>query len=260
MEQPEKRALSERIRRVLWIWHKLAAVNFICFLIFLPVFTWFYLVLNTYAHAGLPIGVALLLPGLGYFSELLLRLPPGIFYALFAISAVLFGPFLFGLHYFVSATLMERHVWISDLFVQAKQHARRGIPAGLCLVAGTHLLLWNIFGGVIAFAPWVSLLLTVSRWVSMGLLLFLVLALPYFCQITVWTDLPLSATLKNARILTRVYLGRGLLLLLVIGIFWWGALSLIPVLGLASLPLILIGGTAFAQAAVCLPVMERHVL
>jgi len=260
MGEAEKRPLSERARRGIWILHRLAAVNLICFLLFLPVLSWFYLVLNTYLHATQIVGMGLVLPGLGFYADLLLRLPPVVFYALFAVSAVLFGPFLLGLHYVAGAAWAGRHLWVSDLFTQARQNARQGVILGLACILGTHLLLWNIFGGLTSPISWLAMGLVLSRWVSLGLLLFLLLALPYACQIAVSIDLSIGAILKNARILTRVYLGRGLLLLSLTAVYWWGSLSVFPILGLLGLPLLSLGLTAFAQAAVVCPVVERHVL
>jgi len=252
--------LSERVRRVVWISHRLALVNLICFLLFLPVMTWFYLILNTYLHAGLEGGMVDILPGLGFYAGLLLRLPPVLFYVLFGISAVLFGPFLFGLHAVVGAITQGEHVWISDLFLQARQNAKQGVLAGLFCVIGTHLLLWNIFGGIYSYVSWISVILYVSRWVSVGILAFLLMALPYFFQIGVSISLPIRGLAKNAAILMRVHLGRGLLLLFGIAVFWWGMLSLFPVVGLLGLPLFAMGFTAFMQSVVCRPPIERYIL
>ena len=260
MEGPNKLSLPEQLSRTFWVLHRLAAVNIICFLVFLPVFSWFYLVLNLHLHAGASVGMGSILPGLGYFAGLLLRLPPVIFYTLFAASAVLFGPFLLGLHYVTSAIFAGRHVWFSDLFTQARQNARQGILLGFFCILGTHLLLWNIFAGLTSPISWLALGLAASRWVSIGLLALLLLTLPYFCQIAVAIDLPFWAVLKNARILARVYLGRSLLLLFGVTVLLWIALSLFPAFGLLGLPLLLIGLVALAQAAVCFPAVERHVI
>jgi len=253
-------SLSEQMRRIGWVFHRLAFVNVICFLVFLPVFAWFYLVLNTYIHAGLLGGMVSVLPGLSFFAALLLGLPSVVFYVLFGVSAILIGPFLLGLHTVTGALLRGRHVWISDLFIQALKNAKQGVLLGLFCVIGMHLLLWNIFGGIYSAVPWISVMLMVSRWVSIGLLVFLFLAFPYFCQITVSISQPFHTVVKNAGILARVRLGRGLLLLFGMGVFWWGMLSLFPLLGLIGLPLVSIGLTALAQTAVCLPVVEQYVL
>lgn len=253
-------ASKARLRRLAWIFHRLAIVNVICFLVFLPLMTWFYLVLNSYVHAGLRVGMVDVLPGLGYYAGLLLRLPPVLFYALFAISAVLFGPFLMGLHYVAGTMLQGEQVWISDLFRHARLNAKQGVPAGLFCVILIHLLLWNIFGGIYSYAAWISGALLVSRWVSIGILIFLLLALPYFCQLALAISQPIRTLAKNAGILARVQLGRGILLLLGILVFWWAMLSLFPLLGLFALPVFSIGLTALAQAAVCRPPIERYVL
>ena len=252
--------LLERVRRAAWMGHRLVLANLICFLVFLPVMTWFYLVLNTYLHAGLESGMVDVLPGLGYYAGLLLRLPPVLFYVLLAVSAVLFGPFLFGLHAVTGAMVQGSHIWVSDLFLQARLNAKQGVFAGLFCVIGTHLLLWNIFGGIYSYVPWISMMIYVSRWVSVGLLAFLLMALPYFCQIGVSISLSTPALAKNAAILARVHLGRGLLLLFGIAVFWWGALSYFPLLGLLGLPFFVIGLTALAQAVACSPPIERYVL
>jgi len=253
-------SLSDRMRRVAWVGHRLALVNLICFLIFLPLMTWFYLVLNTYLHAGLQGGMVDVLPGLSYYAGLLLRLPPVFFYVLFGGSAVLFGPFLFGLHAVTGAMVQGEHVWVSDLFLQARSNMKQGVFVGLFCVIVTHLLLWNIFGGIYSYVPWISVMIYVSRWISVGLLAFLLMGLPYFCQIGVSISQPIWALVKNAAILTRAHLGRGLFLLFGVVLFWWGLLSVFPVLGLLSLPLFAIGFTALMQSVAYRPLIERYVL
>ena len=158
MEQKQL-SFSERLRHGVWVGHRLVLVNLICFLVFLPVMTWFYLILNTYLHVGIEGGMGDVLPGLGYYAGLLLRLPPVLFYALLGGSAVLFGPFLFGLHAVMGALAQGEHVWVSDLFQQARSNAKQGDLAGFFCVIAAHLLLWNIFGGIYSYVPGISMMI-----------------------------------------------------------------------------------------------------
>jgi len=173
---------------------------------------------------------------------------------------VLFGPFLMGLHYVTGTMVQGEQVWISDLFYHVRQNARQGAAMGLFCVVLVHLLLWNIFGGIYSYVTWISTIFLVSRWVSLGILVFLLMALPYFCQIATSISQPIWTLVKNAGILARVYLGRGSLLLFVLALFWWSLLSLFPLFGLLGLPLFSIGLTVLAQTVVCRSAVERYVL
>ena len=258
--EPKQISPRERMRRVVWVFHRLALVNLICFFVFLPVMTWFYLVLNTYInHADLR-GMIDILPGLAFYAGLLLQLPPVFFYALLLLSAVLFGPFLMGLHYVAGTMIQGEQVWISDLLHHAHLNAKQGVLMGIFCVILTHLLLWNIFGGMYSYVTWISVVFLISRWVSVGILFFLLMVLPYFCQIAPSISQPIRVITKNAGILARVHLWRGLLLLFGLFVFWWGLLSLFPLIGLLGLPLLSIGLTVLAQTAVCRPLVERYVL
>ena len=253
--------LSERLRRLVWISHRLILVSLICFLVFLPVMVWFYLVLNTYInHADFWVGTIDIFPGLGFYAGLLLQLPPLLFYVLFALSAVFFGPFLMGLHYVAGTMVQGEHVWISDLFYHARANAKQGVVMGLSCVALVHLLLWNIFGGMYTHVSGLSAMLLLSRWLSLGILLFLLMALPYFCQLATSISQPFGVLIKNAGILTRVRLLWGLLLLFGLALLWWSMLSLLPLLGLFGLPLFSIGLTVLTQTVVCRPLIRRYVL
>ena len=260
MERREKGSVSEKLTRVSWILHRLVVSNLVCFIVALPVIAWFYLVINSYVHAGQTGGMVDMLPGLAYFAGLLLRLPPAVFYLLFALSAVLIGPFLLGLHYMTGAMVEGRHVWISDLFDRAWQNVRQGVFLGVLSVVVIHLLLWNIFGGLSSVRPWLMMGLMVSRWGSLMLLILLLLTLPFAAQIIVSMEQPIRTVLKNAVILARVYLGRGLLALLGIAVYWWVTVITMPVVSLLTLPLLSIGLTALVQARVCRPVVERRLV
>ncbi|MCL2587914.1 MAG: hypothetical protein FWD84_00720 [Oscillospiraceae bacterium] len=200
------------------------------------------------------------LPGLGYFAGLLLRLPPVIFYALFACSILLFGPFLLGLHAVVGAIITSRHVWASEFFSAARQNAKQGVVLGALYVLLVHLLLFNMFGGLSSEIAWVSVGLLIARGVSVVFLLLLLVTLPFVCQIIVTIEQPLRVVVKNALILARVYLGKGLLVLFGITVYWWVSTITLPAFSLISLPFFSIALTTLAQASVSRSVVEQRLL
>ena len=216
--------------------------------------------MNSYIHIAFAVNAVDMLPGIGYFAGLLLRLPAPAFYPLLALSALVFGPLLLGLHAVVGGIRSGRHVWVSDCFLEARRNAKQGVALGLFLVTAGHLMLWNMFGGLTSDVPWIAFLLVVSRWVSVGFFLLLGLALPFVCQIIISVEQPLWAAVKNGLILARVHVGRGLLLLLGIGVYWWLTTITIPAVSLFSLPLLSIALTAFAQASASLPPVEKYLL
>ena len=254
--------LTERLARGLWVARRVMAVNLICLPVFLPVFSWFYLVVNSYVYAVGSGGMVDVLPGLGYFAGLLLLLPPVIFYALFALSAVLSGPFFLGLHYVLGGIVTGRHVWVSDVFRGMRDNFRQGVVLGIFSVVAVHLLLWSIFGGLALATDesWLAIWLMVSRWVSVVLLAALLMTLPFVCQIAVTVKQPLRAIVKNGVILARVYVGRGFLVLLCTALYWLGTTVLVPSFSLVTLPLFSVALTVLWQAIICGPVVRRHVI
>jgi len=260
MGEPSKITTGERLAKLIRIAHRLLAVNLICAIALLPVISWFYLILNTYVHAGLPTGMVDVLPGVGYFAGLLLRLPPPVFYFLLTLSAIVSGPLLLGLHTVTGGIVQGRHMWVSDCFAGARQNARQGIALGLFCVVTGHLLLWNIFGGLSADIPWISFLFMASRWASILFFLLMGLALPFICQIAVSVEQPLWTVVKNALILSRVHAIRGFALLLLLGAYWWTTTITFPHLSLFSLPLFSITLTVLAQTALSQPIVLRHVV
>ena len=240
--------------------HRLFLINLFCFLLSLPVITWFYLLLNSYVNATLQEGIVDILPGIGYFAGILLQLPAFLFYGLFILSALLIGPLTLGLHAVAGEVVRGHEIHFSDCLKQAWQNAFQGILLGLFSVVFIHLTLWNAFGGMWSADPLMSIVLTASRWVSLLLLLLFFLALPFVCQIAVSIQLPLQAVLKNALILARVYLGRGLLMLFGILAYWWLTVLAIPFASLVGLPLLSLALTALIQAVVSVPLVEKHIL
>ncbi|MCL2563528.1 MAG: hypothetical protein FWE08_05785 [Oscillospiraceae bacterium] len=242
--------------------HRLVVINFVCFVAFLPVIAWFYLLLNSYLHAAVGIsgGMVDILPGLGYFAGVLLRLPIPAFYFLLAVSAVLFGPLLLGLHAVAGRMVLGQHVWLSEFFAEARRNLRQGAALGLILVVAGQLMLWNVFGGLTSDGAWIGFLIVVSRWVSVGLFLMAGISLPFVCQVAVTMEQPLWIVVKNGVILARVRLLRGGFVLLTIAGYWWVTTVTVPWLSLVALPLVSIAIPALVQAWVCRPVVEKYLV
>ena len=238
---------------------RLLVINFILFFVSLPVISWFYLVINTYANAGLDQDMIDILPGIGYFASVLLQLPPVVFYGLFLLSVLCVGSFILGFHAVGAVLLQGRTVTFSDFFRQARQNAFPGVLLGLFGVVLVHVSLWNIFGGMGIAEGWVSGVFLASRWVSLLILILFFLSTPFLCQITVTCELSVWAAVKNSMILARVYLGRCLLILLAILIYWWVTSVMFPLVGLFALPFFSLALTVMGQVVICFPLVEKHV-
>ncbi|MCL2842535.1 MAG: hypothetical protein FWE28_03585 [Oscillospiraceae bacterium] len=256
----EELPLKERLARGFWVVRRVVVVNLLIFPVLWPVFSWFYLIINSYFYAFYGDGMVEMLPGFGLFGGLLLQLPPVIFYVLFGLSAILAGPFVLGLHYALGNFVAGRHMWVSDVFQGVKDNFRQGMVLGVFTVVAVHLLLWNIFGGIVADGAWFSVWLMVSRWASVVLLAALFMTLPFVCQIAVTVRQPLFTVIKNGVILARVYIGRGLLVLLGTALYWAGTTILAPGLNLVMLPLFSVGLTVLWQAMVCRPVVQTRLI
>ena len=240
--------------------HRLITINLLFFLLALPVISWFYLIVNTYINTGLEQDMVDILPGPGFFASFLLQLPPPVFYILLALSALLIGPLALGLHAVAGGLLFERDVLLSRFFRHAWQNAGRGVLLGIFSVVFIHLSLWNIFGGISAGVEPIALMLTISRWASLLLLLLFFLALPFICQITVLIKLPFWAVVKNAVILSRVYVGRSLFALIGILAYWWFTSAVMPLVSLIGLPFLSFSLTVLIQALICFPLVDKHIL
>ena len=255
-----KVGFAERLARGVWISRRLLPVNFVCFLVFFPIISWFHLVLNAYIHAGSMNGMVDILPGFGYFAGLLLWIPPAVFLLLLVFSVLLFGPFLLGLYYVAHGIVVGRHVWVSDLFEAAWWNARQGVVLGSSVLIGMHLLLWNIFGGIHSEVAWVSVLFMLSRWGSAVLVCFVGVALPYVCQIAVTVKQPLWVVVRNGVILARVHFVRGILVLVGVSLYWVVTMVVAPRVGVILLPLVSISLTVLVWVAACWPVVRRRLI
>ena len=258
-QRGEVLSLRERLARASWVARRVAAVNLVAFPVLLPVLTWFYFMINSYFYALDGEGIEML-PGLSLFGGLLLQLPPAIFYVLFGVTAIMSGPVVLGLHYVLGGITAGRHMWVSDMFRGVRDNFRQGMVLGVSTVAVVHILLWNIFGGVISDGAWLTVWLTVSRWASVVLLAALLMTLPFVCQIAATVKQPLRAVIKNGVILARVYMGHGLLVLLGTALYWTGTIILVPGINLVMLPLCSIGLTVLWQAMVCRPVVLKRLI
>lgn len=248
--------MNEKILRLFWVTRRLVFANFICFLIALPVFTWFYLTINTYAQLiFFPGQYASLLPGLSYFASLLLQLPPLLFYPIFIVSVILLGPYMLSLFHFVLKVYEGEHVWISELFSLNPLRFKRGILLSVCLVTLLHLSIFTFF---LSFTGH-SLFLLFARFLSVAIILLCFLMFPYFALLLLSDDLSPRKSLKNAWILSRNFLPRGLILLAVFLVFIWFGLMQIPVLGFFVLPLCFIAVYTYLQIALIYPVLQRRV-
>ena len=248
--------MSEKALRFFWTMRRLILVNLICFPIFLPVLLWFYFTLTSYVQTiFFPGQYFMLLPGISYFSALFLLLPQTVFYILFILSLILSGPFVLALFHFAVKIHSEEHVWVSDLFSIAWKKKVRGTLLSVCTAVFVHLCLWTLF---LSFTA-ASVYLLLARMISVIFLLLLFFQFPYLCMQLLSEDLSVKESLKNARILARLFLPRGLLLLILIVGFVWVAFYQLPLVGLFALPGITMSLGVYVQAMICHPVLEKHV-
>ena len=248
--------MSEKALRFFWVMRRLILVNLICFPIFLPVLLWFYFTLTSYVQTiFFPGQYFTLLPGISYFSALFLLLPQTVFYILFILSLILSGPFVLALFHFAVKLYAEEHVWVSDLFSVAWKWKVRGVLLSVCAVIFVHLCLWTLF---LSFTG-ASVYLLLARMISVIFLLLLFFQFPYLCMQLLSEDLSVKQSLKNARILARLFLPRGLLILILIVGFVWVAFYQFPVIGLFALPIIAMSLGLYVQVLIFHPILEKHV-
>lgn len=251
----EQGSATEKFLRFGKVSRQLVGVNLICFPLFLPIFTWLYISLHSYMQVlFFPGQYVTILPGLSYFTALLLRFPM-VFYLFFLVSLVLSGPFLLSLFHFVLRLYQGKHIWVSELFSGVAKHFKRGVLLGIVSFSVLHLSLWTFF---LSFTGY-SIYLMAARIISLMLIVFLFLTFPYLALLLLSEDLSISQAFKNARILTRSFFPRSLLVLGITGGLTWLIVYRFPPLSLLLFPTCFLGICIFIQVSIIHPLLETQV-
>ena len=227
---------------------RLIFVNIICAISLLPLLSLIYFFLLSFGFSA------------GSFSAFSVMLPlyraSWPLFALFALASVLIsGPILLGAHYVVAKLIARDHVWVSELFTQARKRKGKGILLAFIALFSFYMLIWNLL--IVSIGH--TALSTLVSFVSITFFFFFSIVLCFVCQMLVRTELRFCIIVKNALILSRVYFWRNALALLVFCAYWMLLLPVFPLYSFVSYLFFDFALLLFLQIKACTAALERHV-
>lgn len=227
---------------------KLIGLNFLFFLVTLPIYIWFTNQVNMIAITN---GIGILGMLAAVIAYVLAGVPEPVLIIAFCASAIAYGPCCAGLCYVTQRWASGQHAWaLSDFRDAFRNHFRQALPVGIAdILAGYASLRYLFPDGSGAF--YTDGLLRV---IWLLLLLIYLICRVYIYILMVRVQLPLRELLRNAILLGLLSPGRVCLVLLaaiLIGILS-GYLDfvLLPVLAYAFL--------SFFSNALLNPVLKRY--
>lgn len=248
---------GKRILESLWL---LVAVNFICFLLSMPVLVWFYVRLNLLFSAALTVQVTDFFPGISYFSVFLLRLPAPAYYLLLTVTLPLLGPAAMGLACVLRYVAWEASPVFSVFWRGLRTNVKQGLLFGIADFAVTNILAWSAFGMFSSDIPALSAMLAACRWLSLPALFFCGLMRPYLYLIAVTVRQSAVRILKNAWLFAFLGLSRNAVSLLLCLCWWAFTVTFVPVVSLVALPFITYTFTGLLSVRCCFPPVQARII
>ena len=235
---------------------KFAAVNFIYFLVTLPVLLQMYLSFNGFLAEVIGEEGLNFLPGLGIYAAVIVNFPPVLMNVLMVVSIILYGPVKMGMTYILRNFACEDHAWFSDLFSRAKSNRKQGLIFGILDFAVIGFLLNNIFGIFSGVLPIVSSL----RFLSIIALVYYSFMRRYFFMLAVTVELSVFSIIKNSFIFACIGLGRNILASAACAATWYVCLFIYPPVTFFALPLITYSLAGFCEVFICYPVVHKYMV
>jgi uncharacterized membrane protein YesL len=271
-DEPEKRAL---FRYLDILWHKLGklvAINFIYFIICLPIIIAFHSFvfepLLIRLLENVPFGEAGAGEGLTYslfftFFLFLFRLPPIILIVLLAVSIFLIGPATCGMTYVLRNFVRHEHAWVSDFWQRARMNFKQGVFLG---VLDAVMFTMGFFNISVMFEPDVSIPSFMIGAAVAVFIFYLAMRNTLFLM-AVTVEVSNMNLLRNSFILTLDGLWRHLLTAVINGVFliliflaWEPAeLIFLPLIGFSLLGLTSVFiSYPIIHKRLIIPAMERE--
>ena len=260
-DQPEKHPFFLFFELV---WRKLGRLillNMIFFVALLPILTVAYFLIDGFLFGlmeQMGVGLSEMTPNFlhSVLSSLMQRMFGWLFGILVSVSAVLYGPVCCGMTFTLRNFARQQHTWNSDFFDKFRQNFKQGLALGLIDLVLLSLFAFNFtMTSGIGATP----LLTVVRYLSIGLFLIYMLMRNYFFVMAVTFRLKLSQILKNAWIFAILGLWRNLLVFVTNGVLFIAVL-IFPLVELIAVPFLLFSFTGFLSMFVCFPVVEKYLI
>ena len=235
---------------------KFAAVNFIYFLIMLPILLQVYLAFNGYVAGIIGEEGLNFLPGVGIYAAVAVKIPSAFMNLLTVVSIILYGPAKMGMTYMLRNFARNDHAWLSDLFSRAKANWKQGLIFGIFDFLVMAFLLNNIFGVFSGFLPIISSL----RYLSLIAFVYYSFMRRYFFMLAVTVELSVFSIIKNSFIFACIELVRNMLGSTACAVIWCMCLFIYPPITFVSLPLITYSLAGFSEIFICYPVVHKYMV
>lgn len=233
---------------------RFALINLIYFLVTLPLPAEWYALIHRYQAAG---GYTGLLAGVGILVIPAAFLPQPVLSLWRLLAAVLRGPLLLGMAEVFAETSREKHSDMSKMFSQI---SFRTVFFGVCDIALTAVLLYNVLGNFDNFNGAVQAVLRVSRYVSALMLAAYLTMRPYFYIMMAVTELRAFAAIKNTAICVMLRPWPAVASAAFGAVVWFVTLFTVPLATLIMLPLLTYSLCGFFYAGMVYPVIEQYVI
>jgi len=235
-------------------------LNFIYFLVTLPMLICFYLSINNYIVNVVSEEFFDTIPGIGFFASIITAIPEWLFLPLLIVSIALYGPLKMGMTYIFRNFACEEHAWFSDLFARAKSNWKQGMFFGLLDIGIVLGLLNNILGISASSEGSALLILTIVRYISILLFALYLFMRHYFYTLAVTVDLSVLEIMKNALLFSVIGLGRNVLSVLIYAAVWGIGLFIYPIITVFALPIWIYSFCGFSTVFICYPIVEKYVV
>jgi len=239
----------------------LVTLNIIYFIAIIPIITYVYLAAFDYFLASVPEGTEPFLTPLmqGLFS-LLSVMPQWLFYALLAVSVLIYGPLTAGLTYMLRNFAREEHVWMSDIFDRTKKNFKQGLALGVIDAGALFLVFSNLSIASSADAQGLAGgMMNVASVVTVVLFIIYIFMRHYTYQLAVTFEIGIFAILRNSLIFAIAGLWRNIFVAIVI-ICMALVILMIPIAEVILLPIIAFSFWGFLSVFTCYPVVKRYML
>ena len=248
------------------LWRKisrLVLVNVIYFAVLSPLITLVYMLLYTQLIESFPDMVYTPFAStLFSVAAWLLSHAPWLAYLLVGLSVVLYGPVTCGFTYILRNFAREEHAWLTDIIDRTKRNFRQGLLLGLMDIVVVVFLMYSISYtmGIVADSAAIGSMMTLSRYISMVVLVLYMFMRHYTYLLAVTFELKMIQIIKNSLLFTILALWRNLLVTVLIAVLVLAIFLIHPMVEFILIPLFLFSFCGFIGVFTTYPVVKRYMI
>ena len=244
--------------------HRLTLLNFVYFVLTLPLMFVFYVCVNAAFGVSAGEAVADILPGLGFYMTLFSagsRAGHILVLASIIVSALLYGPLKYLYCCTLRAFFCGEYRFFSDVFAQLRGRLIQSMLIGLADLLIFGQLFGNLTGAPIFMAlPANGAMRLLIRAFSLIALLFWIQLRRYLFVMEASAKLSFGALIKNSAILSVVELGHSGKSLCVSILVWGITFLTLPLVTVILLPVCAYSVNLLSEVCILYPEIERRVL